>query len=101
MLFRSFVLPDMRWGTRMGLPNGRVVDAMVYDGLWDAFYNRHMAIHGSEVADEFGFTREEQDQCAYNSQMNAVKAMNEGKLDAEIFPVEVKQGKKVIVMDKD
>jgi acetyl-CoA C-acetyltransferase len=96
-----FVLPDMRWGAKMGLPNGRVVDAMVYDGLWDAFYNRHMAIHGSEVADEFGFTKLEQDEWAYNSQMNAVKAMAEGKLDDEIFPVEVKQGKKVAVMDKD
>jgi len=85
----------------MALPNGRVVDSMVYDGLWDAFYNRHMAIHGSEVADEFGFTREDQDEWALNSQMNAVRAMNEGKLDDEIFPVEVKQGKKVIVMDKD
>ncbi|HPK54345.1 MAG TPA: thiolase family protein, partial [Smithellaceae bacterium] len=96
-----FVLPDMRWGSRMGLPNGRVVDAMVYDGLWDAFYNRHMAIHGSEVADEFGFTRQQQDEWAYNSQMNAVKAMAAGKLDDEIFPVEIKQGKKLTVMDKD
>ena len=96
-----FVLPDMRWGMRMGLPNGRVVDTMVYDGLWDAFYNRHMAIHGSEVADEFGFSRQEQDEWALNSQTNAVHAMNEGKLDDEIFPVEVKQGKKVIIFDKD
>jgi len=89
-----FVLPDMRWGARMALPNGRVVDSMVYDGLGDAFYNRHMAIHGSEVADEFGFSRQEQDEWALNSQMNAVRAMNEGKLDDEIFPVEIKQGKK-------
>jgi acetyl-CoA C-acetyltransferase len=74
---------------------------MVYDGLWDAFYNRHMAIHGSEVADEFGFSKLEQDEWALNSQMNAVRAMNEGKLDSEIFPVEIKQGKKVFIMDKD
>ena len=96
-----FVLPDMRWGAKMALPNGRVVDSMVYDGLWDAFYNRHMAIHGSEVADEFGFSREEQDQWALNSQTNAARAMNEGRLDDEIFPVEVRQGKKVFVMEKD
>ena len=96
-----FVLPDMRWGAKMALPNGRVVDSMVYDGLWDAFYNRHMAIHGSEVADEFGFSREEQDQWALNSQANAAQAMNEGRLDDEIFPVEVRQGKKVFVMEKD
>ena len=96
-----FVLPDMRWGAKMALPNGRVIDTMVYDGLWDAFYDRHMAIHGSEVADEFGFTRFDQDEWAYNSQMNAVRAMNEGKLDDEIFPIEVRQGKKVMILDKD
>jgi len=96
-----YVLPEMRWGNRMGLPNGKVVDAMVYDGLWDAFYNRHMAIHGSEVADEFGFSRQDQDEWALNSQMNAVKAMAAGKLEDEVFPVEIKQGKKVIIMDKD
>jgi len=96
-----YSLPDMRWGSRMGLPNGRLVDLMVYDGLWDAFYNRHMAIHGSETADEFGFTRQDQDEWALNSQMNAVKAMKDGKLDDEIFPVEIKKGKETIIFNKD
>jgi acetyl-CoA C-acetyltransferase len=96
-----YVLPDMRWGSRMGLPNGRLVDAMVLDGLWDAFYNRHMAIHGSETADEFGFTRQDQDEWALKSQLSAVQAMKEGKLDDEIFPVEIKKGKDVIIFDKD
>ncbi len=96
-----YVLPDMRWGSRMGLPNGRLVDAMVLDGLWDAFYNRHMAIHGSETADEFGFTRQDQDEWALKSQLSAVQAMKEGKLYDEIFPVEIKKGKDVIIFDKD
>ncbi|MCX7816676.1 MAG: thiolase family protein [Syntrophales bacterium] len=96
-----YALPDMRWGSRMGLPNGRVVDLMVYDGLWDAFYNRHMAIHGSETADEFGFTREELDEWAYLSQMRAAAAMKEGRLDDEIFPVLVQKGKDWVVFDKD
>ncbi|MDI9569715.1 MAG: thiolase family protein [Pseudomonadota bacterium] len=96
-----YSLPDMRWGSRMGLPNGRTVDLMVYDGLWDAFYNRHMAIHGSETADEFGYTRQDQDEWGYQSQMRAVAAMKEGKLDDEIFPVEIKKGKETIIFDKD
>ena len=96
-----FSLPDMRWGARMGLPNCRTVDLMVYDGLWDAFYNRHMAIHGSETADEFGFTREDQDDWAYQSQMRAAAAMKEGRLDDEIFPVEARQGKKTVIVEKD
>jgi acetyl-CoA C-acetyltransferase len=73
----------------------------VYDGLWDAFYNRHMAIHGSETADEFGFTREDQDDWALQSQQRAGKAMEEGRLDNEIFPVEVTRGKKTVIVDTD
>ena len=99
-----YSLPEMRWGQRMGLPSRPAYDLMVHDGLWDIFYNRHMAIHGSEVGDEFGFSREEQDEWAYHSQMAAVAAMSEGRLDDEVFPVEVKKGKKgkeIGVMDKD
>ena len=96
-----FSLPGMRWGARMGLTTVPSVDLMVYDGLWDAFYNRHMAIHGSETADEFGFTREDQDEWALQSQKAAGEAIKAGRLDDEIFPVEVRQGKKVVVVDKD
>ena len=96
-----YSLPNMRFGQRMGLPNGELKDLMVYDGLWDAFYNRHMAIHGSETSDEFGFSREENDEWALHSQLSAVAAMEAGKLGDEIFPVEFKTGKKVEVMSQD
>jgi len=96
-----YALPEMRWGARMGLPDRSVVDLTVYDGLWDAFYNRHMAIHGSEVGDEFGITRQEQDEWALRSQMAAVEAMKSGRLNDEIFPVEVRQGKKTVIVEKD
>jgi acetyl-CoA C-acetyltransferase len=97
-----YALPDMRWGVRMGLPSRSVIDLTVYDGLWDAFYNRHMAVHGSEVSDEFGFTRQDQDEWALRSQMAAVEAMKTGKLDDEIFPVEIRQGGgKTVIFDKD
>jgi acetyl-CoA C-acetyltransferase len=96
-----YALTEMRWGSRMGLPDRSVIDLMVYDGLWDAFYDRHMAVHGSEVGDEFGFTRQDQDEWALRSQLAAVEAMETGRLDDEIFPVEVRQGKKVVVVDKD
>lgn len=96
-----YALPDMRWGSRMGLPEGRVVDLMVYDGLWDPFYNRHMAIHGSETADEFGYTREDQDEWACQSQMRAVEAVKAGRLDDEIFPVQVSRGNETVIFDRD
>lgn len=95
-----YSLPDQRFGSRMGIPNGKMVDLMVYDGLWDAFYNRHMAIHGSEVSDEFGITREEMDWWSYLSQTRAVDAMENGRLDDEIFPVEIKNGKDVMTKDE-
>ena len=69
---------------------------MVNDGLWCAFYNRHMALHGSEVADEFGFSRADQDAWALHSQLAAVDAMKAGRLDDEIFPVEIRDGKKIL-----
>lgn len=96
-----YSVPKMRFGQKMGLPKADMVDLMVYDGLWDAFYNRHMAIHGSETSDEFGFTREDNDDWALHSQLSAVKAMEAGRLDDEVFPVEVRKGRKVEVMSKD
>lgn len=96
-------LPEMRWGARMGVPGRQVVDLMVYDGLWCSFYNRHMAIHGSEVAKEFGISREEQDQWAFRSQMRAKAAMEAGRLGDEIVPVEVAGAKgevKVVAVDE-
>ncbi len=95
-----YALPDMRYGKRMGLLQADCVDLMVLDGLWDAFYDRHMAIHGSEVSDEFGFTREDNDEWGYISQMRAVAAMQAGRLDDEIFPVAVKQGKEIMKQDE-
>lgn len=95
-----FALPQMRRGQKMGLPNTECVDLMVHDGLWDSFYDRHMAIHGSEVADEFGFSREEQDEWALHSQKAAAEAIASGKLEDEIFPVAINKGKEVMTKDE-
>jgi acetyl-CoA C-acetyltransferase len=96
-----YLLPDMRWGARMGVPTGRVLDAMVFDGLWDAFHERHMALHGSEAADEFGIGRQEQDEWACRSQQAAHLARSQGRLDEEIFPILVQRGKEQVVFDRD
>lgn len=86
-----YILPDERWGARMG--DKKVIDLMVHDGLWDPFYDRHMAVHGSEVSKEFNISREEQDKFALRSQVNATKAINEGSLKGQISPIEVKDRK--------
>lgn len=94
-----FYTTAARWGCKMG--DQKLVDLMVHDGLWCAFYDRHMAIHGSEVAAEFGITREEQDQWAYESQMKAADAMKNGRLKEEIVPVEIKTKKGIVIVDTD
>ncbi|MDR1360444.1 MAG: acetyl-CoA C-acetyltransferase [Deltaproteobacteria bacterium] len=94
-----YALPDMRWGARM--QNRQALDLMVHDGLWCSFYDRHMAVHGSEVAAEFGISREAQDEWALRSHHYAAAAMSAGRLDAEIFPVSVRSSKGESVLSKD
>jgi len=96
-----YALPQMRFGQRMAMPDAQVFDLMVHDGLWDPFYDRHMALHGSETSDEFGFSRQDNDEWALRSQQAAARAMEEGRLEAEIFPVEISAGKKTDVLSRD
>ncbi|HHV71605.1 MAG TPA: acetyl-CoA C-acetyltransferase, partial [Clostridia bacterium] len=94
-----YVLPQNRWGARMG--DGKVVDAMIKDGLWDAFNQYHMGITAENVAAKFNVTREDQDQFAAWSQEKAVKAIENGYFKDEIVPVEVKTKKGTVIFDTD
>lgn len=86
-----YFVREARWGARMN----RVVleDLMVWDGLWCAFYDRHMALHGNEAGKEFGITREEMDAWALRSHQRAIAAIDKGLFKEEIVPVEVPKGK--------
>lgn len=86
-----FLVEKARWGYRLG--NDFLVDAMVKDGLWCPFGNVHMAVHGSNVAKEFGITREEQDRWALLSQMRAKAAIEARRLQEEIVPVPISEKK--------
>lgn len=90
---------DARWGARMG--DSKFIDLMIHDGLWCAFYDIHMAVHGSNVSKEFGISREAQDEFAYYSQMKAVDAIKNGRLKDEIVPVEIKSKKGSTIIDTD
>lgn len=95
-----FASKGMRWGNRMF--NTEFIDLMVHDGLWDAFYNQHMAVNGGYGAEKFEISREAQDEWAYQSQMRAAKAQEEGKFDEEIIPINIPQRKgEDLVIDKD
>ncbi|GIM45764.1 acetyl-CoA acetyltransferase [Collibacillus ludicampi] len=95
-----YILPNARWGYRMG--DQTVLDLMTYDGLTCAFHNVHMAVHGSVVAAEYGISREAQDAWALRSHQRAIAAIDEGRMAAEIVPVEVpgKKGTTVVHTDE-
>ncbi|XZJ42475.1 acetyl-CoA C-acetyltransferase [Clostridium perfringens] len=95
-----YVLRTARFGQRMG--DGKMVDAMVNDALTDAFNGYHMGITAENIAEQWGLTREMQDEFAANSQMKAEAAIKAGKFKDEIVPVVIPQRKgDPIVFDTD
>ena len=94
-----YLIPGARWGQRMG--DGKVVDYMVHDGLWDIFNDYHMGITAENIAEQWNLTREEQDKFALVSQTRAEKAQKEGRFKDEIVPVEVPQRKGAPIVVED
>jgi acetyl-CoA C-acetyltransferase len=97
-----YLLPQARKGYRLG--NGKVIDSMVHDGLWDIYNDYHMGITGENVAEKYGITREEQDEFAVNSHRKAVAAMKECRFKSQIAPVEIparKKGEAPVLFEKD
>jgi acetyl-CoA C-acetyltransferase len=97
-----YLLPQARKGYRLG--NGKVIDSMVHDGLWDIYNDYHMGITGENVAEKYGITREEQDEFAVNSHRKAVAAMKECRFKSQIVPVELpakKKGEAPVLFEKD
>ena len=97
-----YLLPQARKGYRLG--NGKVMDSMVHDGLWDIYNDYHMGITGENVAEKYGITREEQDEFAVHSHRKAVAAMKECRFKSQIVPVEIpakKKGEAPVLFEKD
>ncbi|MCK9443974.1 MAG: acetyl-CoA C-acetyltransferase [Tissierellaceae bacterium] len=95
-----YLLKTSRWGQRMG--NGQMEDYMVQDGLTDIFNNYHMGITAENIAEKYGFTREQQDELSFTSQSRAEEAVKSGRFKDEIVPVEIPQRKKdPIIADTD
>jgi len=96
--------PHLTWGVREGVKFGdiKMKDAMIYDGLWDAFDDQHMGITGEVIAEKFGAAREEQDVYAASSHARALHAIEKGYLKDEIVPVEIPQRKgDSVIFDTD
>ncbi len=89
-----YLLPGMRFGTRMG--NVETVDALLRDGLHDAFSSKHSGWHAEDLVPKFGLTREAQDSYATQSQQRFAAAQAAGWFEAEIAPIEI-PGRKGLV----
>ena len=99
MTMAPYMLRNGRYGYRMG--NATIEDAMIKDGLTDAFHNYHMGITAENICEQWGLTREELDEFAEWYQNKCEKAMAEGKFKDEIVPVDVKKKTETILVDTD
>ncbi|MGZ4206404.1 MAG: acetyl-CoA C-acetyltransferase [Actinomycetota bacterium] len=86
-----YAVPSARTGARMG--DAKLIDLMIYDGLWDAFDHVHMGEGSDKVNTKLNVGRAEQDEWSARSHERAADATKAGKLAEEIVPVEVPQRK--------
>lgn len=95
-----YALDKARTGYRMG--DGKLIDTMINDGLWDPYNDVHMGNCGDCTSAEFNISREQLDAFAAESYRRASAAQNECRLSAEIVPVEIPQRKgDPVIVDKD
>lgn len=94
-----YILEKAREGYRLG--NGKILDLMVHDGLWDVYNNIHMGDCAEMCAKEKKHTREEQDRYATLSYKRSLDAIESGKFKREIVPIEVAAGKETKLFEKD
>ena len=94
-----YVLDKARFGYRMG--DGKLIDTMIRDGLWDAFNDCHMGMTAENICMASQLSREDLDQFALESQQKAAHAIEAGVFQQEIVPVEVPGRKGPTIFDKD
>jgi acetyl-CoA C-acetyltransferase len=93
-----YLLENAREGYRLG--NGKVIDSMIKDGLWDVYNNFHMGDAAELCAKDLKISRADQDKFAISSYQRSLDAISQGKFKNEIVGVEVK-GKETKIVDTD
>src|SRR5919205_3302573 len=96
-----FLMPKGRYGYRMGMPDAKILDHMVYDGLWDVFNDYHMGTTAENVAERYNISREDCDAYAARSHQLAAKAHSEESFAGQIVPVPIKQKKETVDFTTD
>ena len=94
-----YLLPQARWGARMG--DVTLLDSMLHDGLNDAFTAMHSGWHTEDLAIKNRISRQDQDSWALRSQQRFSIAQAAGKFDTEIIPLEIAGRKGPIVFNQD
>ncbi len=94
-----YYLDRARHGYRLW--DGKLIDGMVHDGLWDVVNDYHMGYTAELVSEKFHITKEDQDGFSLRSNQKALDAMEQGAFDEEIMPIEVKTRKGVTVVSRD
>ena len=94
-----YLMTSGRWGYRMG--DAQIFDAMLMDGLNDAFSGKHSGWHTEDLASSHQITREDQDRWAERSQKRFSAAQAAGKFEAEIAGVEIASKKGPVKFEKD
>ncbi len=94
-----YLLRKARSGYRMG--HGELIDAMIYDGLWDVYTSRHMGTCGDLCASKYKISREDQDTFAVESYTRAIRAWEDSFYAKGVVPVEVKSKKGSTIVDRD
>ncbi|EKV58109.1 acetyl-CoA C-acetyltransferase [Brachyspira hampsonii] len=99
MSMAPYTSSAMRMGARMG--ESKMQDTLLNDALICAFEHYHMGVTAENVAEQWGITRQEQDEFACRSQNRAEEAVKSGRFKDEIVPVTIKTRKGEIVVDTD
>lgn len=95
-----YLVRTLRWGLKYG--HSQLQDAMIADGLWDAYHDYHMGVTGELVAKRYRIGRREADEFAYESHMRAASASRNGRFSDEITKVEIeREGGVVGTFDSD
>ena len=81
------------------LNESKLIDTMIKDGLWDAFFDYHMGVTAENVARKWQITRKDQDHFAFSSQLKADRAKKEKKFKNEIIPA-IFKGKNKLEIDE-
>ncbi|MEX0758635.1 MAG: acetyl-CoA C-acyltransferase [Tistlia sp.] len=97
--FGALLMSSGRWGYRMG--DGQIHDAMLRDGLNDAFSDQHAGWHTEDLVEKYQIGREDQDRWAARSQERFSAAQAAGKFEEEIVPVAIKGRKGAELFGKD